>query len=180
MTPSPAATTGETWKIYHPNSSFQWASVTLGLVIFLPIIVLFGSVTIVDEYHHTGHVSITTMVIGFIPVMLLSVAGWRAAHRVSGIYLALSTAGIQYYAPGLVIKTSWDNVQELRTTSYAPVLVLRRRAATYTSIFYRRNWTTGKQIPLAMFDYAPQSAIARDLRAFAPHLFIQLGHSSTI
>jgi hypothetical protein len=171
MTVTTNPTTGETWKIYRPNPSFKMGSVALSAC-FVPVMLLIPTLIIVSEYRQTGHVPLPG--IGFVLLLALAAPAilWRAAQRERGPYLALSSAGIKFYAPGLTIKTAWDNVQSLRT-GYVPVLILRKGAATHISIFYRRDWTTAKHIPLSWFDYAPHSALAADLRAFAPHLFIQ-------
>ena len=74
---------------------------------------------------------------------------------------------------GITIKTPWDNLQEIRRASGLPSLLLARPAATYISPLHQRDVYTTRRIPLYIFQYSDQSALARDLRRFAPQLFVK-------
>jgi hypothetical protein len=111
-----------------------------------------------------------------VALIVVGVVGWLVWRHVRGqadnTFLVLSSAGIAYYGARIVIKTTWSNTKSISDVSAMPYLLLHEPAATYIGLIGSRDLFADTRIPLYMFDYSMHSELARDLRRYAPHLFV--------
>ena len=170
MTASHPAATGETCTIYHEPQVFNQVAVYI-VALLVPVFALIPIVAIRNDLKQQGVISTGTITISLVLLLVILVAFWVARHLKRTAYLMLSPKGIEYYGHGITIKTAWSNVQEITQGSGLPSLLLHRPAATYISPLHQRDLYTTRRIPLFIFQYSVQSALAQDLRRFAPQLF---------
>lgn len=156
-------------KIYRPNPSLESGSLLFGTFVLL-VMLSIPSVGVLAEYRKTGNISTTWIVIFVALGLLLILALLRSGRRLSHTFIALSSEGIEYSAPNLALKMTWDNIEELRLDD-EPVLILRHPVVVHQRHASPRDEVTERQISLAAFDLNPESELAQDLRAYAPHLF---------
>jgi hypothetical protein len=167
--PHPAAT-GETLTIYRAPEIFNQAAVYI-VALLVPIFALVPTVAIRNDLKQRGTISSATITLSVVILLIILVAFLVARHLKATAYLAISPNGLEYYGRGITIKTPWNNVQEITRGSGLPSLLLYRPAATYISPLHQRDLYTARRIPLYIFEYSEQSALARDLRRFAPQLY---------
>src|SRR5215213_5238555 len=158
MTTHITAATGETTKLYHLNPVHQQAVMYLALVL-LPLVALIPIVALSREFKITGTISVGTIVlVGSLVGVGLFAFGYlrRVTNRTS---LLLSSSGLEYYGSGISIKTGWDNTKEI-TRSALPHLLLHQAAGVYRGWLPNRDPFAQQRIPLYLFEYTPQSALA--------------------
>jgi hypothetical protein len=170
MTASHPAATGETCTIYHEPQVFNQVAVYI-VALLVPIFALIPIVAIRNDLKQLGVISTGTITLSLVLVLIILVAFWVARHLKATAYLIISPKGLEYYGHGITIKTPWSNVQEITHRSGLPSLLLHRPAATYLSPLHQRDLYTTRRIPLFLFQYSDQSALAHDLRRFAPQVF---------
>jgi len=170
MTASRPAATGDTSTIYRAPQLFNQAAVYI-VALLVPIFALVPIVAIRNDLKQHGTISLATITLSLVVLLVIVVAFWLARHLKATAYLLISPRGLEYYGHGIAIKTPWDNVQEITRGNGLPSLLLHRPAATYISPLHQRDLYTARRIPLYIFEYSDQSALARDLRRFAPQLF---------
>jgi hypothetical protein len=166
----PRAYTGETATIYRLPAKWNAGATALLLPVLL-VIVLLACLSILSHYQRTGSIAPSDFIFPVVFLGIGSVALRRVQRSIATTYLAISRSGIEYHSPYLVIKTTWDNVATLIDDHLAPMLWLSHAAATHISPVLGRPLATGRCIPLSQFEYSSYSAIGRDLRHYAPHLF---------
>lgn len=81
-------------------------------------------------------------------------------------------AFLEYTAPGLTIRTEWNNLLRIEQTNHGPFLELANPAALNVTL--ERNTPVDDQlfrtIPLAPFGYQTNTDLHADLLRFAPQL----------
>lgn len=157
-------------KVYHPNRVVNTGIVLL-VVPFLLLLIIVPLILTVNAIRRQEVVDRS----GCIPLVILAgalaIALWQGAHYSEKTTLILSEHEVEYRTPSLVLRTSWDNIEAIRGGPAFPVLQLKTPVDIGIPVLLRRDLTSDHQIPLYRFDYAPQSALAQDLKHFAPHLF---------
>jgi hypothetical protein len=170
MPPEPYADTSETATIYQPLAVWRVGAQALILPLLL-IMNLFLGIIMLSNYRRTGSITLGDAFFPIVLVGLGSIALWRAKRTPDTIFLKVSPSGIEYHSAQLVIQTTWENVESLIADPLAPAIGLSRPAATHMSRLLGRDLSTGRRIPLSAFAYSPHSALAQDLRRYAPHLY---------
>ena len=170
MPPEPYADTPETATIYRPQVAWRVGANALILPL-LAIVIFFLVVQFFSIYKRTGTITLGNLIVPVILVGLGSIALWRARRTPDTIFLKISPSGIEYHSAQLVIQTTWDNVESLIVDPLAPAIGLARPAATHMSPLLGRPLSSGRRIPLSAFAFSAHSALAQDLRRYAPHLY---------
>jgi hypothetical protein len=161
---------GETCRIYAAN---YWLTLMpfvlsgmLTIAVGLTLLIALGA-----ELARTGALSnqwLTVLpVVGLFGVVI-GVNAWAMRRRPR---LLVSSNGIGYITATCSLWTEWANVEQLSLQTMS-VLILRT-PGTMTGHFTHNSSFTDRTIPLWIFDYAPRSALDKELRAYAPHLFKQ-------
>ena len=164
------ASSEETAKVYRPSAVWNAGAVALGLPLLL-VISFLPCLSILSNYKRTGTLRLSDFIFPIVILSLGSLVLWRARRTSERIYLKVSPSGIEYHSPQLIIQTTWDNVESLITDHLAPALWLSHGAASYISPLLHRELASGRRIPLSPFEYSAYSALAHDLRQYAPHLY---------
>ncbi len=170
MTTSHPAATGETCTIYRAPQVFNQVAVYI-VALLVPIFALVPIVAIRNNLKQGGIITVGTITLSLVVLLGILIAFWLARHLKATASLLISPNGLEYYGQGITIKTPWNNVQEITRGSGLPSLLLHHPAASYISPLHQRNLYTARRIPLYIFEYSDQSALARDLRRFAPQLY---------
>lgn len=122
--------------------------------------------------------------------VLMSFVGGLNIYQSRRIRLVTSSEGIEYYASGYDLRTTWDNIERIgfqklplfpkskRFTIAAPAegLILREPAQIHIQKWMR--WSIGGNwhehfIPLTLFTHWRYGELGNSLRFHAPHLFKQ-------
>jgi hypothetical protein len=171
VTPRATAYTGETGKIYRVSWAYSRAMfytivpMLAALALFLILVALIG-------LRRGGMISVAALAASCVASGVGFLMWRHARHQADETFLVLSSAGIAYYGADIVIKTTWANTKAIAGGSLTPYLLLYQPAATYVGWSKLRDPFADRQIPLTLFDYSPRSELARDLRQYAPHLFV--------
>lgn len=172
MTSHTPATTGETSRIYRVPPVYSQAAIYI-ILLLLPLFAIGPIVVIRNDLKQSGSVSVGSVALMLGLLLGATIALWVASRAKTTSYLVLSANSLEYYGRGITIKTSWQNTKEITSGNGLPSLLLHRSAATYLSPMLRRDLYTDRRIPLYLFEYTAQSELARDLRQYAPHLFVK-------
>jgi hypothetical protein len=108
-------------------------------------------------------------------ILFLSV--WLTAETLKTTRLALSPEKLEFYSPGLVLTTSWDNLERIGSMSTLlgakyDSLVLRATATQKTAGWFKLlRKHPEHEIPMSMFSNWRVSEIGQEIKRYAPHLF---------
>lgn len=159
-------THGDT-HVYRPNHGFVKSGrfVVIGFVCVAVLIIL---AVVTSNAIMSGQPPKYANFMLILPLIFLIIFALSPAAQ-QNPSLVISPRGIEFHGPGFKLVTDWDNLKKIRMT-YKPVLILRRPATIHgVVVLYRFNMS--REIPLDIFDFDLYSAIAQDLRTYAPHLF---------
>jgi len=170
MPREPYANTSETATIYRPLAIWH-AGANAVMLVLLMIMIVVVAIMILSNYKRTGAMTPGDLILPTVLLGLGGIALLRVRRTPDTIFLKVSARGIEYHSAQLVIQTNWENVESLIADPISPALGLSRPAATHMSLLLGRDLSTGRRIPLSAFDYSPHSALAQDLRRYAPHLY---------
>lgn len=161
----------EATKIY--RAAAVWKNGALAILLpLLFALTLIPCLRLLSTYQRTGNIQLSGFILPIIVASICLLVLRRARRTAGAIVLTLSPSGLAYHSPQLVIETTWENVQALSDDPLAPALWLKQAAATHRSPFLQRDLASGRCIPLSAFNYSRSSALAQDLRQYAPHLFL--------
>lgn len=161
--------TTETLKIYRARSSYGLTLYYLS-GLFFSAIGLFLTVYLIQQILHKGFLSWSDM----LPLIVFAVVVFITVKRIGQImqttYLLLTDEGIEYQSGGKTVIASWKEVVELIDRP-SPTLVVSANGRSYVTYLMTKNPKDDPYIPLYLFQYSPNSELAKDLRKYAPHLF---------
>jgi hypothetical protein len=110
-------------------------------------------------------------------LFLLSI--WLTAETFKTTRLVLSPERLEFYSPGLVLTTSWDNLERIGSVSTllgsakSDNLVLRAAAIQKTAWWFKLLRKHPEHvIPMSMFSNWRGSEIGQEIKRYAPHLFL--------
>jgi len=155
---------------FSPGRAFLWPT---RIIAVLFVLIAFGY----GYAWYIGHFQKAWLVLVVAVWLLLAVQQSAVLYLLSRARLVTSPEGLEFFAPGYSISTTWDNIEkiEVRQPFSQKVLYLRQEPALHNisplSWLWLRPWTNRKLLPLHLFHRSWQGELGQDFRRYAPHLF---------
>ena len=157
---------------YSPGRAFSWPT---RIFVVLWVLIAFGY----GYAAYLGHFQKAWLVLVAAVWLLLAVRQSAALYLLSRARLVTSPEGLEFFAPGYSIGTTWDNMEKVSVSKWRwspgfTVLHLRQKPTLVSSSPSRWLWMglgSRKLIPLYLFQRSSQGELGQDFRRYAPHLF---------
>ncbi len=84
-------------------------------------------------------------------------------------YMMTTPEGIEYHSFGIVIFSTWENLEGISLTSGVTILKLNSKVKTIPPIVETLNWYP-KDIPLYLFSEGPDSPLMQEIHKYRPDI----------